>query len=166
VRRTRALVVLVGLASAVGALHCSPGLEENVDAAAGAVDASVDASTDASEEFGCLVCGDVTEELPDWVAVQAEVVRVCSNTDSCHGSGAGEMGLSPQHWFESMIDVPSYEVPSLERVLPGDPENSYVYRKLACEGGIILDCMPNEAVHDPALARLFHRWIEAGAPTE
>ncbi len=78
------------------------------------------------------------------------------------------MSVSVGNEFNDMINVPSSEDPSMLRVKPFDPENSYVYLKLACEGGIIDACMPlgsltPERSHD---ATLFHDWIEAGAPTD
>jgi hypothetical protein len=63
-----------------------------------------------------------------------------------------------------MINVTCMEEPPLLRVRPGDPANSYVFRKLACEGGIEGGCMPLSSGFDPKLAQLFHDWIEAGAP--
>ena len=55
----------------------------------------------------------------------------------------------------------------MKRVLPGDPANSYVYLKLACRGGIVGQCMPlTNPGGRPDLAKLFHDWIEAGAPTK
>lgn len=140
---------------------CAPGL---LAPEAEDLDASVDATTD--EGVGCLVCGDTTEELPDWVRVKGKIDQVCSIADNCHGSGAGGMGLSPGHEFETMIGVTSFENPPMKRVVPGDPAQSYVYLKLACEGGIVGACMPYEATHYPELAQVFHDWIEAGAPTQ
>jgi hypothetical protein len=127
-----------------------------------------DAGSDATADqgVGCLVCGDATEDLADWVVVKDTIARICSNSDNCHGSGAGGMGLSPGHEFETMINVTSTENPPMKRVLPGDPEHSYVYLKLACEGGIVGACMPNGADFDPQMAQVFHDWIEAGAPTQ
>ncbi|HEY3818236.1 MAG TPA: hypothetical protein VGL81_13745 [Polyangiaceae bacterium] len=158
--RTRAFAL--ALASLLAA--CSPDMDSGEPTPDASADAAVDATTDAG--VACLVCGDATEDLPLAVAVRGEIDRVCSEADNCHGSGAGGMGLAPTHEFESMIDVTSYENPPMKRVLPGDPAQSYVYLKLACEGGIVGDCMPNYATHSDALARLFHDWIEAGAPTE
>jgi hypothetical protein len=137
-------------------------------ASGGAPDATSEAVVDASpgDGVGCLFCSDATEELPDWVAVKAEIDRVCSKADNCHGSGAGEMGLSPGHEFGTMIDVVSWENPPMLRVAPGDPASSYVYLKLACEGGIEGGCMPFDGTPDPEIARRFHDWIEAGAPTQ
>jgi hypothetical protein len=151
------VVLVVGLALA----GCSPPAGDEPD---GGADSAADSTAD--EGIGCIVCGDATEELPDWVAVKDDIVRICSNSDDCHGSGAGGMGLSPGHVFDTMINVTSTENPPMKRVLPGDPEHSYVYLKVACEGGIVGDCMPNDAVHDPHMAQVFHDWIEAGAQTQ
>ena len=154
---SRSLVTLLVL----GALGCSSpdGAPEG-----GGPDAAPDATADAG--VGCLFCSDATEDLPAWVAVKGEIDRVCSESDNCHGSGAGGMGLSPGHEFGTMIGVVSTQNPPMKRVAPGDPANSYVYLKLACEGGIEGGCMPFDATRDPALAHLFHDWIEAGAPTQ
>ena len=154
----RLVVVLVAALVFAG---CSPPAGDAGDSGA---DAAADATAD--EGIGCIVCGDATEDLPDWVRVKDDIARICSNSDDCHGSGAGGMGLSPGHEFETMINVTSTENPPMKRVLPGDPEHSYVYLKVACEGGIVGDCMPNQAVHDPQMAQVFHDWIEAGAQTQ
>ncbi len=76
------------------------------------------------------------------------------------------MGLSPSDPFGAMINVASTEMPSLKRVLPGDPEHSYVYLKVACEGGIVNACMPLSSGFDPRVKQMFHDWIEAGAPIQ
>ncbi|HEX3343826.1 MAG TPA: hypothetical protein VHS09_04600 [Polyangiaceae bacterium] len=157
----RAVVAVITGLVLVGCTSTGAAPDDTPDASP---DAAADATTDAT--YGCLVCGDATEELPDWVRVEGEIDRVCSSADNCHGSGAGGMGLSPGHEFGTLIDVVSTENPPMKRVSPGDPANSYVYLKLACEGGIEGACMPFEGAKDPALARLFHDWIESGAPTQ
>lgn len=157
--------VLACFLATLSVVACSPrsdGAEdETQDDAEGGLDATADGGA------LCLVCSsDATEDLPDWVSVKDEIDRVCSSADNCHGSGAGAMGLSPGREFGSLINVTSTENPPMKRVLPGDPAQSYVYLKLACEGGIVDACMPYGATHDPALAHLFHDWIEGGAPTQ
>jgi hypothetical protein len=115
----------------------------------------------------CLSCSDASaiDEAPLSVQVKGKIDQICSN-EGCHGSGAGGMGLSPGREWGTMINVESMENPPMLRVLPGDPAQSYVYVKLRCDGGIPQGaCMPLGAP-DPALAKLFHDWIEAGAPTQ
>jgi hypothetical protein len=115
----------------------------------------------------CLfVCGDAADDEPLALQVKGKIDQICSNVDGCHGAGAGMMGLTPGNEFLPMINVVSFEMKPMLRVAPGDPADSYVYKKLACEGGIEGGCMPLSTGFDPKLARLFHDWIEAGAPTQ
>lgn len=76
------------------------------------------------------------------------------------------MILGPGFEFQQMVGVVSSEMPPMLRVAPGDPDHSYVYKKLACEGGITGACMPRDTGPNPTLARVFREWIEAGAPTQ
>jgi hypothetical protein len=113
-----------------------------------------------------LFCpSDASDDAPLALRVKGKIDQICSNVDGCHGIAAGMMGLAPGNEFQQMINVTSFEMPPLLRVAPGDPDHSYVYKKLACDGGIVKACMPLSSGFDPNLARLFHDWIEAGAPT-
>ena len=154
------------LVACVALLGCGGRLED-VDASdAAPTEAATDATVDVSDAgVGCLLCSDVTEDLSPFARVKDTVDQICSKIDGCHGGGAGQMGTSPTHEFASMIDVPSVEQPGMLRVLPGDPSHSYVFLKMACDGGIVGACMPFGA-YDPVMARAFHDWIEAGAPTQ
>ena len=149
----RIVVALAGLG-----LACSPS-----SAPQGGEDASV--VNDAG--VGCLFCFDGTDDAPVEVQVKGKIGQICANPDGCHGAGAGGMGLSVDP-FGAMINVTSTENPPMKRVLPGDPAQSYVFIKLACEGGIVEGgCMPpSSGPTDPHLVELFHDWIEAGAPTD
>jgi len=111
-------------------------------------------------------CSDATYDVPLVVAVKGAIDQICSSIDGCHGTGQGHLYLSVGNELQPLIDVPSFEEPSLLRVDPGHPDRSYVYMKLACEGGIEGGCMPLGSGGIPRLARIFHDWIEAGAPTD
>lgn len=112
----------------------------------------------------CLFCSDATDDAPVAVQVKGIIDQIRSNVDGCHGQGAGGMGLTPGGGeFDAMINVTCQEEPPLKRVLPGDPAHSYVFLKLACEGGIDGGCMPLSTGFNPGIAHLFHDWIEAGA---
>jgi hypothetical protein len=124
---------------------------------------------DASEASNCFTCSDATipDDAPLGVQVKGKIDQICANADGCHGMGTGGMGLTPGNEFTQMINVTSAENPPMKRVLPFDPAQSYVYVKLACDGGIPEGgCMPLSTGFDPKLAQLFHDWIEAGAPTQ
>lgn len=145
----------LAVAAIIGACACSP----------------TDPTSDDHHDAGptCqLVCGDLDASFdfdgPLAPQVRGVIDQTCSNIDGCHGSGAGNMPLSVGMEFDAMIDVVSYEMPPMLRVKPGDPSNSYVYLKLRCQGGIDGGCMPG-GQPNPSIARLFHDWIEAGAPT-
>jgi len=152
--RVRHLALLLS-----GMAGCSPGSSSEATGDAGHGDAS-----DAG--VGCLFCSDATDDASLEVQVQGKIDQICANVDGCHGEGAGGMGLTSGHEFDAMVNVTSTENPPMKRVLPGNPAQSYVLIKLACEGGIVDGgCMPLGSPTDPALVKLFHDWIEAGAPT-
>jgi len=117
--------------------------------------------------FGCgLTCVDAHSDASLLQRVEGVLGAICGNPDGCHGGGGcAPFLLSSGTDFSVLIDAPSTEMPGLVRVKPGDPANSYLYRKVACEGGILGSCMPGGRP-DPSIAALFHDWIEAGAPTQ
>jgi hypothetical protein len=66
----------------------------------------------------------------DFASIQADIFTpICS---VCHiGGGAPEgLRLDATDSFNLLVGVPSTEVPSLLRVKPGDPDNSYIIQKL------------------------------------
>ncbi|MDP9036869.1 MAG: hypothetical protein M3O50_18885 [Myxococcota bacterium] len=141
---------------AVGVASCSSSEAKPIAEAAPTDDAALP----------CLFCSDAGGELPLAVKVKGRIDQVCSSLDGCHGQGQGGLALSSGNEFATMVNVPSTQVPSLLRVAPGNPAASYVYRKIACDGGYVLSCMPKGGGFDANLARLFFDWIEAGAPTQ
>jgi hypothetical protein len=111
-----------------------------------------------------LLCGDdAPSDAPLEIRVGA-MLRVCAG-DDCHNVGQGTLVIAGANDFHALIGVPSWEVPSLLRVKPGDPAHSYMYLKMACQGGIIGSCMPRSPGPDPTLIQTVHDWIAAGAPT-
>ena len=83
----------------------------------------------------------------------------------CHSSGTQSAGLdlTAAKSFGKLVNVPSTQMPSLKRVSPLDPANSYLIRKL--EGtGIIGSRMPRNAAQlSTELIQMFITWIEEGA---
>lgn len=93
--------------------------------------------------------------------LQADIFTpMCSG---CHPPTQG-LDLSPGQTYGSTVNVPSNEMPSLMRVKPGDPDNSYLYRKIRGVG-ISGARMPQGG---PYLSQSdidkVKGWIEAGAP--
>ena len=74
--------------------------------------------------------------------------------------------LSPGRAYASVVGVQSHQNPSLLRVAPGDPANSYLYRKIV-GAGITGDRMPQGGPYlNDAQIKLIRDWIRRGAPND
>ncbi len=76
--------------------------------------------------------GLASNSAPTLTQLQADIFTpICSG---CHnGTGAslpGIQNLTAGHTFASLVNVASIEAPSLKRILPGDPDNSYLVLKI------------------------------------
>ncbi len=81
------------------------------------------------------------------------------------GSLPGSQNLTAGNSFASLVNVPSQEQPNLLRVKPGDPDNSYLIRKLEGTVGISGSRMPlGGPFLDQATIDQVRAWIAAGAP--
>ena len=84
----------------------------------------------------------------------------------CHSnlSLSGGLGLQAPQTFSNIVNVPSSQVPSLSRIEPNDPEESYIIDKLegtqAVGGQMPLGQSPLPA----QTIQLIRDWITAGAP--
>lgn len=86
----------------------------------------------------------------------------------CHngtgGSLPGVMDLSDAAAsFAALVNVASIQQPGLDRVEPGDPDASYLVRKLEGGPGIDGDRMPQGGSLDQATIDVLRQWIEDGA---
>jgi hypothetical protein len=97
-----------------------------------------------------------------------KIFRETCLSSGCHGAspGAGELELAGTSPYAELVDVPSlYSRSSLLRVKPGDPDMSFLIRKL--EGNLTAeegDRMPQGRSPLPAAQiRLIRHWIEDGA---
>jgi hypothetical protein len=123
------------------------------------------ASGDASGTgLSCLACPDSAADVPLATTV-GNLLGGCAGED-CHNIGQSGLVITGARDFHSFVRVRSVEMPSLYRVNPGDPAQSYMYLKVVCDGGIVGSCMPPSSPLPPALVQDVHDWIEAGAPTQ
>jgi hypothetical protein len=92
---------------------------------------------------------------------------ICSK---CHaGAGAPEgMQLTEGVAYSMIVDVPSQEVPTLDRITPGDAADSYLVQKImgtAAVGAQMPDGCP---VTQPCLSQatidMIVQWVDEGAP--
>jgi hypothetical protein len=78
---------------------------------------------------------------------------------------APQGGLVLQHGVHAaLVAVPSAQWPDQTRVVPGEPDRSLLWRKLAGERAPHGVAMPMGLPPEPALAAQVRAWIEAGAP--
>jgi len=103
---------------------------------------------------------------PTLASIQANVFSVNCAVSGCHGGSTVQQGLRLDPGFSAanLINVPSPRDPSLIRVVPGNPDASFLIQKL--EGTQTLgDRMPQFGPYLPQTTidevRL---WIENGAP--
>jgi hypothetical protein len=101
----------------------------------------------------------------DFESIQDNVFTpICSK---CHiGGGAPEgLQLDAAHSYNLLVGVPSAEQPAVLRVKPGDPDNSYMVRKIENAPGITGMQMPlNETPLPQATIDAIRQWITNGAP--
>jgi hypothetical protein len=100
----------------------------------------------------------------DFASIQANIFTpICS---VCHiGGGAPEgLRLDAANSYNLLVGVPSTEVPSLLRVKPGDPVNSYIIQKLQGHAAVGAQ-MPFGGPYLSADTIAFiQQWITNGAP--
>ena len=85
----------------------------------------------------------------------------------CHiGAGAPEgLQLDAAHSYGLLVGVPSTEQPNVLRVAPGDPDSSYIVRKLQGSSSITGQQMPFGGPYLPqSTIDVIRQWITAGAP--
>lgn len=130
--------------------------------------------------LGTVACGELTtptsplgDPLPPdptatFTRVQAEVFTPSCATLACHDplGQQSQMVLTAGRAYENTVGVASVEMPSLRRIAPGDPANSYLYRKIT-GAGITGDRMPlNQPPLSDAKLSLVRDWIRRGAPND
>jgi hypothetical protein len=100
--------------------------------------------------------------------VQAEIFTPTCAQLGCHdplGKQESQV-LSNGQGYANTVGRPSVEMPSLLRVAPFDPANSYLYRKIT-GAGITGDRMPQgQAPLTDAQIKLVRDWIRRGAPND
>ena len=131
----------------------------------------------------CVGCDEklssITGPTPDLEATFSSIQRnIFTTTDSagraactnCHTTAGGRvppagMDLGSANAHAQLVNVASNAKPGAVRVIPGDPENSYLIHKLEGRTDIVGQRMPRGT--GPFLTdgqiRVIKRWIELGA---
>jgi hypothetical protein len=113
--------------------------------------------------------GDMSSPLSaDFESIQENIFTpICS---VCHAGGSAPEGLrlDAANSYNLLVGVPSAEVPSIMRVKPGDPANSYIIQKLqgiAAVGKQMPDgCPTSQPCLTATQIGFIQQWITNGAP--
>jgi hypothetical protein len=121
------------------------------------------------------LAGPTPNLTPTFSSIQREIFNTTDSSGraaciNCHNSNgrvpAGGMDLGSTVSYSRLVGVPSVGRPNLNRVSPGDPENSYIIHKLEGRPSIVGGRMPRGT--GPFLTDgqmlVLRRWIELGAP--
>ena len=101
----------------------------------------------------------------DFQSIQENVFTpICSPCHSGAGAPEGET-LDAAHSYNSIVGVPSTEIPAIERIKPGDPDNSYLVQKIENAPGISGAQMPYHEMPLPqSTIDAIRQWVTDGAP--
>jgi hypothetical protein len=121
--------------------------------------------------------GPTPELRPTFSSIQRDIFGAADSSGRpactrCHTDAGGRrpsggMLLRGDAAYASLVNVPSRDSPGAIRVIPGDPEHSYIIQKIEGRKGIVGDRMP---MGGPFLTDgqilVIKRWIELGAPND
>jgi hypothetical protein len=98
--------------------------------------------------------------------LSAEIFTPRCAISGCHSGSfpAGNMSLEASRIASQIIDVASSGKPDEKRIIPGEPDNSYLLKKLRGTSGIVGSQMPlsGRRLTADEIARIA-RWVEDGA---
>ena len=103
--------------------------------------------------------------------IQAKVFGPTCSIGGCHTgptSNALPSGMnltSTANSFAALVNVPSLQIPAIDRIEPGDPDNSYLIQKIEGAPGIVDQRMPEGGPFlDQATIDMIRQWVTEGAP--
>jgi hypothetical protein len=121
------------------------------------------------------ITGPTPDLEPTFTSIQRTIFNVTDSSGRlacvlCHTDQgtipAAGMVLLEGRAYNSLVGRPSTGKPGATRVIPGDPDNSYIVQKLEGHSGIVGQRMPRG--NGPFLTEgqmlVIRRWIENGAP--
>jgi hypothetical protein len=104
----------------------------------------------------------------DFESLQENIFTpICS---VCHVGGSAPQGLrlDAANSYNLLVGVPSTEVPSILRVKPGDPDNSYIIQKLEGHAAVgkqmPFGCPTSQPCLTSSTIAFVRQWITNGAP--
>jgi hypothetical protein len=132
------------------------------------------AATSCDEKLSSLT-GPTPNLAPTFASIQQEIFNTTDSSGrlactNCHTSvgrnPSGGMNLLTGVSYASLVGVASTGKPGAVRVIPGDPENSYIVHKLEGLSDIVGVRMPrgNGPYLTDGQMLVIKRWIANGAP--
>jgi hypothetical protein len=112
--------------------------------------------------------GEPIDQTATLTRVQTEIFTPTCARIGCHDplGQQSQLVLTAGRSFEQTVNRASVEMPSLMRVRPNDPDNSYLFRKIT-GAGITGDRMPQGLPPlSEAQIALVRDWIRRGAPND
>ncbi len=103
---------------------------------------------------------------PTLASIQDNVFTVTCAVSGCHGGAGAQYGLQLDPGFSAgnLINVPSPRNPNLIRVVPRDPDASFLIQKLQGADGLLGDRMPDGGPYlATATVNVIRQWIQDGA---
>lgn len=100
---------------------------------------------------------------PDLQSIQDNVFTpICT---ACHVGASAPVGLrlDAANSYNMLVGIPSVEVPSIQRVAPGDPNNSYIIQKLEGTAAVGAQMPFGGPALSASTIQVIRQWIAQGA---
>jgi len=112
--------------------------------------------------------GEPPDPSATFTRVQGEVFSPSCALSGCHAGAAAQAGmdLTPSAAYAAVVGVASAQRPDLARVEPGDPERSYLVKKLRGDPDVVGSPMPLTGTVSDDARRLVVDWVRRGAPRD
>jgi hypothetical protein len=109
---------------------------------------------------------DPRPEVVAFSEIREEILLPSCGFASCHGSGAGDLTIDAEGAWDALVEVPSAVAPDEILVIPGDPDGSYLVKKLEGDPGIVGLQMPQGGQLPESDLDAIRDWIARGAPSD
>jgi hypothetical protein len=120
------------------------------------------------------VAGPTPNLQPTLASIQRDIFSAADSSGraactQCHNAGnrnnAASLSLAEGAAFGDLVNVPSRNKAGAVRVIPGDPDGSYLIQKLEGRSDIVGQRMPRTGgpFLTPGQISIIRRWIELGA---
>lgn len=120
------------------------------------------------------IAGPTPNLTPTLSSIEREIFNTTDSSGraactNCHTDAGGRvpptgMVLLPGRAYDFLVNVPARNKPGAIRIIPGDPENSYLIHKLEVRTDIVGVRMPQRGPYlTDGQISIIKRWIQLGA---